>query len=120
MVATPLPPLKRSQTGKLWPITAANPATRPASQGARARTATAPLPPSSTTVAAARALLPVRSTLVAPMLPEPSRRISPSPAVRVSTRPKGMEPSRYPAAAARRYHQVSAVPASGMAQPSRP
>ena len=56
--------------------------------------AAAPLPASSSSVAAARPLWPVRSTLVAPMLPEPMARISPSPAIRVSSSPKGSAPSR--------------------------
>ena len=54
----------------------------------------APLPPSSSRVAAARPRLPVRSTLVAPILPEPTARMSPSPAALVSSSPNGMEPSR--------------------------
>ena len=45
-------------------------------------------------LAAASPLLPVRSTLVAPMLPEPIVRMSVVPASLVSTRPKGIEPSR--------------------------
>ena len=43
---------------------------------------------------AARPLWPVRSTLVAPMLPEPIWRTSPRPGGLVRSRPKGMEPSR--------------------------
>jgi len=45
-------------------------------------------------VAAARPLRPVRSTLVAPILPEPIERRSCVPASLVSTRPNGIEPSR--------------------------
>ena len=41
-----------------------------------------------------RALLPVRSTLVAPMLPEPIARRSPRPRARVMRTPNGIEPSR--------------------------
>ena len=52
------------------------------------------LQPSSSSVAAASPLLPVRSTLVAPMLPEPILRTSPRPAACVSSRPNGIEPSR--------------------------
>jgi hypothetical protein len=52
------------------------------------------LPASSSSVAAARSLRPVRSTLVAPILPEPMARMSPSPAIFVITSPKGIEPSR--------------------------
>jgi hypothetical protein len=51
-----------------------------------------PFRQSRTSVAAASGLLPVRRTLVAPMLPEPMSRMSPLPARRVSSRPKGMEP----------------------------
>ena len=93
----PLPPRKPSQTGNNGP---ARRRTRPAAPPpARRRhrassTAAAPLPPSSSRVAAARARRPVRSTLVAPILPEPTWRMSPSPAARVSSRPNGIEPSR--------------------------
>jgi len=38
--------------------------------------------------------VPVRSTLVAPILPEPIRRMSPKPASRVTNRPNGIEPRR--------------------------
>ena len=55
---------------------------------------TAPLPASRSSVAAAAALLPVRSTLVAPMLPEPMARRSPRPSARVISTPNGIEPSR--------------------------
>ena len=47
---------------------------------------------SSTSVAAASPLRPVRRTLVAPMLPEPIERKSPAPASLVSTSPKGIDP----------------------------
>ncbi len=40
------------------------------------------------------ALLPVRSTLVAPILPEPMARMSGPPAARVRISPNGIEPSR--------------------------
>jgi hypothetical protein len=96
-VATPLPPLKPSQTGKQWPRKAAKPATIAAVSPARARaasTAAAPLAASSSSVAAAAALLPVRSTLVAPMLPEPMLLRSPRPRARAISTPKGIEPSR--------------------------
>ena len=36
----------------------------------------------------------LRSTLVAPMLPEPMLRTSPLPAARVNSSPKGIEPNR--------------------------
>ena len=56
-------------------------------------TASAPLPASSTSVAAASPRRPVRSTFVAPILPDPIARTSPAPNARVSNRPKGIEPS---------------------------
>ena len=62
--------------------------------GQATSTTAAPLPESRTTVNAASGLLPVRSTLVAPMLPEPILRMSPWPASLVSTRPNGIEPIR--------------------------
>src|SRR5487761_526710 len=95
-VATPLPPLKPSHTGKRWPSTAASAATA-ANSGPKPRataTATAPLPASRMSVAAANPLRPVRSTLVAPILPEPIRLTSPKPASRVRINPNGIEPSR--------------------------
>ena len=96
LVATPLPPLNFSHTGNWWPRIAAPPAITVRSSLTRRAisTATAPLPPSSSSVASARSLRPVRSTLVAPMLPEPMLRMSPRPASLVSSRPKGIEPSR--------------------------
>ncbi len=45
-------------------------------------------------VAAASPLRPVRSTLVAPILPEPIERMSGVPASRVRIKPNGIEPSR--------------------------
>ena len=45
-------------------------------------------------VAAAAHFLPVRSTLVAPILPEPILRTSPAPESAVKIRPNGIEPSR--------------------------
>ncbi len=68
--------------------------------GVRARnalpvsTAAVPFSASSSSVSAARPLLPVRNTLVAPILPEPIWRRSPRPASLVRIRPNGMEPSR--------------------------
>src|SRR5690606_5864320 len=47
----------------------------------------------------ARSLRPVRSTLVAPILPEPMPRTSWPASARVRITPNGMEPSRYPPAA---------------------
>ena len=51
-------------------------------------------------VAAARPLRPVRSTLVAPILPEPMARMSAVPASRVRISPNGIEPQKYPTASA--------------------
>ena len=95
-VATPLPPLKRSQTGKRWPNTAPSPAmaSLPGRRWRARSTATVPFAPSHKSVAAAAHFLPVRSTLVAPILPEPILRTSPAPDTKVKNRPKGMEPSR--------------------------
>ena len=96
-VATPLPPLKASQTGNICPITAPRPAHSSAPGGPRIRkipTATAPFAASSSNVAAASPLRPVRSTLVAPIPPEPIARMSPSPASRVSSTPNGTEPNK--------------------------
>jgi lambda repressor-like predicted transcriptional regulator len=61
-----------------------------------ARTAKVPLSASPTSVAAASPLRPVRSTLVAPILPEPMERMSRVPASRVMINPNGIEPQRYP------------------------
>ena len=47
-------------------------------------------------VAAANPLRPVRSTLVAPILPEPMLRRSPAPISLVNSSPKGTEPRKYP------------------------
>src|SRR5580704_8210587 len=98
VVAMPLPPLKESHTGNMWPSTApaAAPTAASSPSWAAISTATAPFKASSSKVAAASPLRPVRSTLVAPILPEPTLRISPNPAARVSSRPNGIEPSRYP------------------------
>ncbi len=96
-VATPLPPRKRSQTGNTWPTTAPAPANSAASgpiSRSMISTGSAPLPASSSSVAAARPLRPVRSTLVAPILPEPIARRSPAPASRVSSSPNGIDPSK--------------------------
>jgi len=61
---------------------------------AASKTAVVPLSASHSKVAAARPLRPVRSTLVAPILPEPMVRTSGPPAARVSSSPNGIEPSR--------------------------
>src|SRR5437764_1207361 len=102
-VATPLPPRKPSHTGNMWPRMTAPAAASIASppQMLPINTAATPFARSSSSVSAATALLPVRSTFVAPMLPDPIPRMSPSPATRVSTMPNGIDPSRYPITAAR-------------------
>src|SRR5215475_12001270 len=66
-------------------------------------TAAVPLSTSQTSVAAASPLRPVRSTLVAPMLPEPIARMSCVPAKRVSNSPNGIEPRMYPSTSAAKY-----------------
>jgi hypothetical protein len=58
------------------------------------KTAAAPLAPSHNKVAAAAHFLPVRSTLVAPILPDPILRTSPAPEAIEKNRPKGIEPRR--------------------------
>ena len=57
-------------------------------------TAAVPLSMSPSKVAAARPLRPVRKTLVAPILPEPTERKSGAPASRVNKMPNGIEPHR--------------------------
>ncbi len=68
-------------------------------QPADEQTAAAPFSRSSSSVAAARPLRPVRSTLVAPILPDPIVRRSPAPPSRVRITPNGSSPadSRAPA-----------------------
>ena len=80
-VATPLPPLKPSQTGKTWPRKAQKPAIAQAVDPNARKSARRPSPfsASSSSVAAAMSLRPVRSTLVAPILPEPMARMSRDP-----------------------------------------
>ena len=74
-MATPLPPAKPWNTGHRWPAkTATATAARPASDTPNARaasTATSPLSASPASVSTAAVRLPVRSTLVAPGLPDP-------------------------------------------------
>ena len=98
-VATPLPPRKRRNTGKTFPATAANaaaPDTHGAAPSDRARTTgSSPLARSPASVRTPRRLPAVRATLVAPMFPFPSARTS-TPEVLTSSRPVGIEPSRYP------------------------
>ena len=57
-------------------------------------TAAVPFSISPISVAAAKLLRPVRSTLVAPMLPDPTARMSPVPASLVRISPNGIEPTR--------------------------
>ena len=98
VVATPLPPLNFSHTGKLCPMTAQNPAASMALGSGMTNqvmpTAIAPLPESSSKVKNAASLLPVRSTLVAPMLPEPIWRRSPNPNSLAMTMPNGTAPNK--------------------------
>ena len=109
-VATPLPPRKRSQTGNMWPSTAQR-----AASASRVRSGTdgheqraeqraqpdggAAFEQSRRNVAAPRPLPPERSTLVAPMLPLPTERMSWWRKMRTSRYPVGMDPSRYAATA---------------------
>lgn len=109
--ATPLPPLNFSQTGNMCPRIAAKPAKNEAicdvedtmpkiqysDEGANFNAnheAIAALKMSNSMVKRAKVLLPVRKTLVAPILPEPILRISPYPAMRVTNKPKGIEPNK--------------------------
>src|SRR5678815_5341180 len=78
-VATPLPPLNPWNTGQQCPTNTAIAAAGTVHHGAStsgatwiaANVATNPLTPSPSSVSSAAGLLPVRSTLVAPGLPEP-------------------------------------------------
>ena len=73
-VATPLPPLKRKNTGYRWPTNAASPTSAkvawpspsPGPHTPAAHRGNQPFTASSTSVAMAAFLLPERSTLVAP------------------------------------------------------
>lgn len=56
-------------------------------------TTTHPLRRSKRRVKKATPFLPVLKTLVAPMLPDPMERISPSPTAFVSKKPNGIEPT---------------------------
>jgi hypothetical protein len=56
--------------------------------------AAAPFAPSSSSVAAAAGFEPVRSTFVAPMLPDPMSRRLPRPIARATMTPKGTDPIR--------------------------
>jgi len=96
-VATPLPPLNLSQMGKQWPIIAPRPnvsALVGSAYKPSMNMGSAPLAASSRSVARASFLLPVRRTLVAPILPEPMARKSVSPKMRVRINPNGTDPAR--------------------------
>ena len=83
----------------------------------RTSTATVPLSMSPMRVAAASPRRPVRSTLVAPILPDPMVRMSVVPANRVSSSPNGIEPSRYPKASAAKLRRR---PSTGMSSGLEP
>src|SRR5712691_1429881 len=101
-VATPLPPLNLSQTGKQCPSSTTKAAmviqvalslvTRPASQ-----TAAAPFAVSKISVRIPASGPTTRATLVAPMFPLPALRTSPPPKDFASSTPNGIDPKRYAA-----------------------
>ncbi len=101
-VATPLPPLNLSHTGKQCPSSTAraaiiiqvalSPVKRPASL-----TAAIPFAVSNTSVRTPASGPTTRATLVAPMFPLPDLRTSPPPNSFVRSSPKGIEPRRYAA-----------------------
>ena len=110
---TPFPPLNFNQTGNMCPITPKEPAIKPPTilvfvakpyinkscSGINLVAIYAAIPAlkaSNKTVNKASHLFPVLKTLVAPMLPEPIFLMSPYPAKRVKTKPKGIEPKKYP------------------------
>ena len=105
-VAVPFPPLKPMNTGRTWPARAARAAaaSTPGSSDRALASATAstafPMSSRSTRAAAGRPM--VRRTFVIPVLPLPysltSTRLTSQPAIT----PKGIDPSRYPAAINRR------------------
>lgn len=110
--ATPLPPLNFSQIGKLCPIIPQVPAISEAiilrgvlmprkdTIGSLGKTCKAinaanpALKASRMIVRSANHLFPVRNTLVPPILPEPIFLISPYPAKKHNTKPKGIEPRK--------------------------
>ena len=86
-VATALPPLPPSQNDQLWPARAARPAATthqslaaampsPCSRALASSTAAVPLSTSTRNTARAGPLPNTRSTLVAPVEPEPKERMS--------------------------------------------
>ena len=96
-VATPLPPLNLSQTGNRCPKKAETPATCAASLpkcNDAINTGARPLHESNISVAAAADLLPVLSTFVVPMFPDPVCLMSPSPRTLVITNPNAIDPTR--------------------------
>jgi hypothetical protein len=104
-VATALPPFQPSHTGQMWPARAARPAatTQPSlpepppwgSSRARASsTAAVPLSTSIRNTTRAGPLPTTRSTLVAPVEPEPSWRRSTPASQRPASQPAGIDPSR--------------------------
>jgi len=98
-VATPLPPLKFSHTGKIWPSTAVMPTNASATGSSQNHPATniakAPFPASNNKVHRATNLPAFLKTLVAPILPDPKLLISPWPENFVNKIPKGMDPRKY-------------------------
>ena len=101
-VATPLPPLKRRNTGHIWPrktnsaTTAITLLSNPQT-GAKCcanTTATQPLPESPSNVNIAAALLPLRKTLVAPGFIEPKVRGSGNLKIQLATTANETDPSK--------------------------
>ena len=97
-VATPLPPLKRRNTGQQLPTMASSaPAASHTGSGpiiSATRTATYPFTTSPSNVNTAGTGPRVRSTLVAPIVPLPLPRMSMPPAARATKKPTGMAPMR--------------------------
>ena len=94
--ATPLPPLKRSHTGKTWPAMAAAAATAGQGSSVRSRaitTATTPLRMSAAITAMPISRPRVRNTFAAPRFPLPTVRRS-TPRARPARNANGIEPSR--------------------------
>src|SRR6267154_3277513 len=98
-VATPLPPRKRSQTGKQWPTTAATPQAAPRDDESAdfeaKKAGKKPFRASSSSVETAAVRPAARATLVAPMFPDPIARTSRPEASFAMKRPNGIEPARY-------------------------
>ncbi len=97
-VATPFPPLKKRNTEKRWPQNTPRAAKWDAvipRYCSVTMTAIIPLLISKRRVAIAAILLPVLSTLVAPMFPEPIFLRFPKPKVLVIKIPVGIDPRRY-------------------------